>query len=81
MPSARKSLRRKFPVLFEGDVPTICAAHGFDWSHPPDSAERLAMLADDGIVDVENGFIRVRDGHRILLRSVAAAFDAYLDHS
>ncbi|MCZ4093560.1 oxygen-independent coproporphyrinogen III oxidase [Sinorhizobium psoraleae] len=65
----------------EADVPAICAAHGSDWTHFPGSAERLAMLADDGIVDVENGFIRVRHGHRILLRSVAAAFDAYLDHS
>ncbi len=65
----------------EADVPAICAAHGFDWTHFPDSAERLAMLAEHGMVDVENGFIRVRHGHRILLRSVAAAFDAYLDQS
>ncbi|MER9125735.1 coproporphyrinogen III oxidase, partial [Mesorhizobium sp. M0959] len=44
-----------------------------------DSAERLAMLAEDGIVDFENGFVRVRREHRFVIRAVAAAFDAFLD--
>lgn len=60
----------------EADVPAICAAHGFD----PillNSAERLAALTEDGIVDIENGLIRVRQEHRLLIRAVAAAFDAY----
>ncbi|WFU39696.1 oxygen-independent coproporphyrinogen III oxidase [Bradyrhizobium sp. CB82] len=60
----------------EADVPAICAAHGFD-PISFDSAERLALLAEDGIVDIEDGLIRVRQEHRFLIRSVAAAFDAY----
>ncbi|QPB24589.1 oxygen-independent coproporphyrinogen III oxidase [Rhizobium sp. 007] len=63
----------------EADVPAICAAHGFDPIRFLDSAERLAMLAEDGIVDIEDGFIRVRQEHRFVIRAVAAAFDAFLD--
>lgn len=65
----------------EADVPAICAAFGFNPVLLLDSAERLPMLAEDGLVDIESGFIRVRQEHRFLLRSVAAAFDAYLDRS
>ncbi|WEX91732.1 oxygen-independent coproporphyrinogen III oxidase (plasmid) [Sinorhizobium garamanticum] len=63
------------------DVAAICAAHGLDPVPFLDTVERLAMLADDGIVDVENGFIRVRHDYRFVIRAVAAAFDAYLDRS
>ncbi|MGV7214824.1 oxygen-independent coproporphyrinogen III oxidase [Bradyrhizobium sp. UFLA05-112] len=59
------------------DVPALCAAYGSDPASFLDSAERLARLAEDGIVDIENGLIRVRREHRFLIRSVAAAFDAY----
>ncbi|WP_439331032.1 oxygen-independent coproporphyrinogen III oxidase [Mesorhizobium carmichaelinearum] len=63
----------------EADVPAICAAQGSDPSHFFDSAERLAMLAEDGIVDIEEGLIRVRQEHRYAIRAVAAAFDTFLD--
>ncbi len=63
----------------EADVPAICAAHGFTGIPFPHSAERLAMLAEDAIVEVERGLIRVRQEHRFVTRAVAAAFDAYLD--
>lgn len=65
----------------EADVPAICAAFGFDPRPLLDSAERLPMLAEDGVVEIESGIIRVRQEHRFLLRAVAAAFDAYLDRS
>ncbi len=61
----------------EADVPAICAAHGSDPIRFLDSD--LAMLAEDGILDIEKGFIRVRQEHRFVVRSVAAAFDAFLD--
>lgn len=63
------------------DVPAICAAHGFDQTYFMDRAERLTPLAEDGIVDIDNGFVRVRQEHGFLLRSVAVAFDSYLDRS
>lgn len=77
----RAAIIERLMCDLEADVPAICAAFGFDPAPLLDSAERLPMLAEDGIVDIENGFVRVRQEHRFLLRAVAAAFDAYLDRS
>ena len=63
---------------FQVDVPAICVTHGFDPVSFLGSGERLAMLVEDGIVQMEKGFIRVRPEHRFLTRAVAAAFDAHL---
>ncbi|CAH2398085.1 oxygen-independent coproporphyrinogen III oxidase [Mesorhizobium escarrei] len=76
---ARAAIIERLMCDLEADVPAICAAHGFDPIRFLDSAERLAMLAEDGIVDIEKGFIRVRQEHRFVIRAVAAAFDAFLD--
>ncbi len=77
----RAAIIERLMCDLEADVPAICAAHGFDPIPFLGSAERLAMLAEDGIVDIEKGFIRVRQEHRFVVRAVAAAFDAYLDRS
>lgn len=77
----RAAIIERLMCDLEADVPAICAAFGFDPVPLLDSAERLPMLAEDGVVDIEGGFIRVREEHRFLLRAVAAAFDAYLDRS
>lgn len=77
----RAAIIERLMCDLKADVPAICAAFGFDPVPLLDSAERLPMLAEDGIVDIESGFIRVRQEHRFLLRAVAAAFDAYLDRS
>lgn len=74
----RAAIIERLMCDFEVDVPAICIAHGFDPVPFLGSPERLAMLAEDGIVEVEKGFIRVRQEHRFLTRAVAAAFDAYL---
>ncbi|WFU80327.1 oxygen-independent coproporphyrinogen III oxidase [Bradyrhizobium sp. CIAT3101] len=73
----RSAIIERLMCDLEADVPAICAAHGFDPIPILDSAERLALLADDGIVDIKDGLIRVRREHRFLIRCVAAAFDAY----
>ncbi|SIT54724.1 Oxygen-independent coproporphyrinogen-III oxidase [Mesorhizobium prunaredense] len=75
----RAAIIERLMCDLEADVPAICAAHGFDPIRLLDSAERLAMLAEDGIVDIEKGFIRVRQEHRFVIRAVAAAFDGFLD--
>lgn len=77
----RAAIIERLMCDLEADVPAICAAFGLDPVPLLDSAERLPMLAEDGIVDIESGFIRVRQEHSFLLRAVAAAFDAYLDRS
>lgn len=74
----RAAIIERLMCDLEADVPAICAAHQFDPLRFVDSAERLAMLAKDGIVDIEDGFIRVRQEHRFVVRAVAAAFDAFL---
>lgn len=63
----RAAIIERLMCDLEADVPAICAAHGFDPNGFPDSAERLALLAEDGIVDIENGFIRVPQQHRFLI--------------
>lgn len=77
----RAAIIERLMCDLEADVPAICAAFGFDPVPLLDSAERLPMLAEDGVVDIESGVIRVRQEYRLLLRAVAAAFDAYLDRS
>lgn len=77
----RAAIIERLMCDLEADVPAICAAFGFDPVPLLDSAERLPMLAEDGVVDIEGGFIRVRQEYRFLLRAVAAGFDAYLDRS
>ncbi|RRI01515.1 oxygen-independent coproporphyrinogen III oxidase [Mesorhizobium tamadayense] len=75
----RAAIIERLMCDLEADVPAICAAHEFDPIRFRGSAERLATLAEDGIVDVEKGLIRVRQKHRFVIRAVAAAFDAFLD--
>ncbi|MGY3443301.1 oxygen-independent coproporphyrinogen-3 oxidase [Bradyrhizobium sp. USDA 4473] len=63
------------------DVPALCAAHGFDPIAFLDSADRLEVLPEDGIVEIQDGFIRVKQEYRFVIRAVAAAFDAHLDRT
>jgi len=66
---------------FEANVPAICARHGFDPTQLLDANEKLTVLAQDGVLDLAGGTIRVRHDHRFLVRAAATAFDAYLDGS
>ncbi|KAA3448039.1 oxygen-independent coproporphyrinogen III oxidase [Mesorhizobium sp. SARCC-RB16n] len=75
----RAAIIERLMCDLEVDVLAICAAHGFDPIPLLNSAGSLAMLANDGIVDIESGRIRVRQECRFLIRAVAAAFDAYVD--
>ncbi|MDF0516610.1 oxygen-independent coproporphyrinogen III oxidase [Bradyrhizobium yuanmingense] len=77
----RAAVIERLMCYLEVDVSAICTAHGFDPVPFLSSAGRLPMLAEDGIVDIHHGTIRVKREHRYVLRAVAAAFDAYLDRS
>ena len=66
---------------FEADIPAIAARHGFDPARLLDGNAKLAVLAGDGVLELAGGVVRLRDGHRFLIRAVAAAFDAYLGNS
>lgn len=66
---------------FKIDIPGVAALHGFDPELLLKDNSRLRELADDEVVDIDDGVLRVRDGSRFMIRAVAASFDAYLGNS
>jgi oxygen-independent coproporphyrinogen-3 oxidase len=65
---------------YEVDVDALCAGSGFDPRALIDE-RKLDDLVHDGLVERIGTLLRVRSGARPLVRSVAAAFDAYLPGS
>jgi len=61
------------------DLDVVCARHGARPEQMLRSAPRLQALISDGVVELNGASLAVREGSRFLVRSVAAAFDAYLD--
>ncbi len=59
------------------DVDALCARHGAAPATLAPALERLRRLADDGIVHLDGPRVVVADHARLLVRSVASAFDAY----
>lgn len=66
---------------FAVDITAICAPYGFDPASLVEGNERLAQILGDGLAEMEEGVLRMREGHRFLVRAVAAAFDSYLERS
>lgn len=66
---------------FEANIEAIAARHGADPASLTSDNEALAGLMNEGIAEVDGGWVRVRAANRSLVRSVASAFDAYLSAS
>jgi len=66
---------------FAVDLGQVCARHGQTPGAILGSAPRLRDLISDGVVALDGVSLRVPEAARFLVRSVAAAFDAYLDQS
>jgi oxygen-independent coproporphyrinogen-3 oxidase len=60
------------------DLEDVAARHGTDAAVFNADMEALQALEQDGLVQVEGYKITVPEASRPLVRSVAAAFDAYL---
>lgn len=60
------------------DIEEVCARRGASITGLSPVLARLQTLADDGIVRLKGPRVEVVDDARLLVRSVAAAFDAYL---
>ena len=61
------------------DIPTIEARFGVDFAaHFAPALAALAPMADEGLVTIRPDAVRVTEPGRLLVRSVAMAFDAYL---
>lgn len=43
--------------------------------------ERLKPMAEDDLISLDNNSIEVKDGGRLLIRSICMTFDAYLKHN
>ena len=63
---------------FAADVSAISAMHGFPADALLAGNERLKSMADDGIVTIDGGAVRLGSEHRFLVRAAASTFDAYL---
>lgn len=63
------------------DVPDMLRSLGFapDWLNR--EMADLESLAEDGLLQLQDGVITVPESARNLVRRVASTFDAYLDHS
>jgi oxygen-independent coproporphyrinogen-3 oxidase len=66
---------------FVADIGEIGARHGTAPEALLRSSPRLHDLIADGIVELNGGLLVVPERSRFLVRSVAAAFDSYLDGS
>ncbi|MGB3867799.1 MAG: coproporphyrinogen III oxidase, partial [Xanthobacteraceae bacterium] len=59
----------------------VCARRGVALDELAPSLSRLQTLSDDGIVRLDGARVEVADDARLLVRSVASAFDAHLRQS
>jgi oxygen-independent coproporphyrinogen-3 oxidase len=63
------------------DFGAICRRFGFAADHLDGALPRLSELASDGLVEVDGRRVRVPEDARLLVRTVAACFDAQLQPS
>jgi oxygen-independent coproporphyrinogen-3 oxidase len=61
----------------EVDLAAVAADHGADPAGLRQAGPALALLAQDGLIDWDGTTVRMRPEARPLVRTVAAAFDAY----
>lgn len=76
---ARREVIQDIMTYLRVDLRDIAARHGLDPNYFSREVASLECLRDDGLVDLDHGTIRVAAEGRPLIRTVAAAFDAYLD--
>jgi oxygen-independent coproporphyrinogen-3 oxidase len=77
----RAAIIERLMCDFEVDIVTVCAGHAFDPGRLIDGNEKLDRILGEGIAEMEDGVLRVRESYRFLVRAVAAAFDSYLEDS
>ena len=71
-------------LMCQGEIPVRALERRYDIDFAEyfaDALDRLAPLADDGLVRVEEDRIAVTSRGRLLLRNIAMCFDHYLDQA
>ena len=77
----RADLIERVMCDFAVDIAAVARRHNADPAAVFRALPRLAALQADGLVDRSGHEVRVADGARHLVRTVASAFDAYLEVS
>lgn len=62
----------------EVDLAAVCARHGLPQTALDDALGGLAILAEDGLLDIRGRRVVIREAGRRFLRNAAACFDVYL---
>jgi oxygen-independent coproporphyrinogen-3 oxidase len=75
----RADLIERVMCDFAVDIAAVARRHNADPAAVFRALPRLAALQSDGLVERSGHAVRVADGARHLVRTVASAFDAYLD--
>ncbi|MCW5773415.1 MAG: oxygen-independent coproporphyrinogen III oxidase [Rhodospirillaceae bacterium] len=74
----RAAVIEKLMTVLTVDVGALCRGHGFDTAYLDDGLAQLHPLAADGLVTVQGRKVEIMPEARLLMRSAAACFDAYL---
>jgi oxygen-independent coproporphyrinogen-3 oxidase len=75
----RRELIERVMCFLEVDLGEVAASHGVPRAELAPMLEALAVLERDGVVRLAGDRVAVNEECRALVRSVAAAFDAYLN--
>ncbi|MGB8276178.1 MAG: oxygen-independent coproporphyrinogen III oxidase [Alphaproteobacteria bacterium] len=74
----RRAVIERIMCDLEVDVGAVCRECGFDAGALDSEIASLADFVADGLVAIDGRTVRIKEEGRPLVRSVAAAFDAYL---
>jgi oxygen-independent coproporphyrinogen-3 oxidase len=74
----RAAIIERLMCALQVDIGAICQALGFPANHCDGVLPQLEALARDGLATVEGRWVTVPEEARLLVRAVAACFDAYL---
>ncbi|TXL71606.1 oxygen-independent coproporphyrinogen III oxidase [Vineibacter terrae] len=66
---------------FEADLPHIARRHGMPEDIFDDDVRRLQSFADEGLIALQDGRLRVTEAGRLAVRLICAAFDHHLPTS
>nr|WP_047574591.1 oxygen-independent coproporphyrinogen III oxidase [Methylobacterium sp. ZNC0032] len=63
------------------DIDAVCLRHRADPNILESSLRRLGRLSEEGVVRLDGHRVSLPDEARLLVRKVASAFDAHIDHT
>lgn len=75
----RKAVINKLICHFKLSFSEIENAFGINFAdYFAEELKRLKLMADDDLISLDSDSVTVKDGGRLLIRSICMAFDAYL---